>query len=310
MTELEYSFIRYLTAKKGVDDRALNPHVWDALAASLPDTSPENPLQILEIGAGTGTMIERMIERNLFDYAEYIGIDVQEQYINYAKHHLPIWAREQGLIFEIHKTWGRIIGNNVQIDYQLEAIDLYEFIAEYKGRRTWDLIIAHAFLDLVDVPRVLPSVLNLGAAAGLFYFSLNYDGLTVFEPAIQPDYDRQVLATYNQTMDQRLVDGKTSGDSQTGRHLFNHLAAAGAQIIAAGSSDWVVHAQPNGYPQDEAYFLHFIIHTIHDALKDNPDIDQGRFRAWIEDRHTQVDRQELAYIAHQIDFVAKNSGNR
>ena len=55
-----YSFARYLTAKKSVDDRALNRHVWQSLVAALPRATPEQPLQILEVGAGLGTMVERL----------------------------------------------------------------------------------------------------------------------------------------------------------------------------------------------------------------------------------------------------------
>jgi len=38
-------------------------------------------------------------------------------------------------------------------------------------------------------------------------------------------------------------------------------------ILDAGSSDWVIFAGPQGYPSDEAYFLHFIIHTIGTACE-------------------------------------------
>ena len=68
----EYSFTRYLAAKKSVDDRALNEYTWQALARAL----PQKGMQVLEIGAGIGTMVERIIERRLFaaDVA-YTAID-------------------------------------------------------------------------------------------------------------------------------------------------------------------------------------------------------------------------------------------
>ncbi len=63
----EYSFIRYLAAKKSVDDRALNRHVWETLKSSLAAQVAETPVRILEIGAGIGTMVERLLDwkRNL-----------------------------------------------------------------------------------------------------------------------------------------------------------------------------------------------------------------------------------------------------
>jgi SAM-dependent methyltransferase len=305
MTESDYSFMHYLSAKKSVDDRAINRQVWDTLADLLPNTSLEKDLHVLEVGAGIGSMMERMIERDLLNYAQYTAIDVQQAIISYAKLHLPIWAQGKGFLVEDHGAGGTILGNGIQVEYRLEAIDLLEFITQYSGKRTWDLIVAHAFLDLMNLERVLPQLLTLCAVGGHLYCSLNYDGLTIFEPIIDPTFDQQVLDAYNETMDRRVVGGVPSGDSQTGRHLFKLLDDAGVEIIAAGSSDWVVFAQPEGYQQDEAYFLHFIIDTVDKALNDNPDIDQGIFADWIAERHAQVDRGDLVYIAHQIDFVCK-----
>ena len=67
-----YSFPRYLAAKKTVDDRALNAHVWQALRQQMP-TSPA----ILEVGAGIGTMVERLAEQQFISSATYTAIDNQ-----------------------------------------------------------------------------------------------------------------------------------------------------------------------------------------------------------------------------------------
>ena len=186
-----------------------------------------------------------------------------------------------------------------------EAIDLFRFIAREQGQRTWDLLIAQALLDLVDVPRTLPALLSLLRPGGLLYCPITFDGSTIFQPEIDPEFDAAIEACYHQTMDRRLVAGKPSGDSRTGRHLFAHLQAIGAEVLAAGSSDWVVFAGANGYLADEAYFLHFIIHTMHTALTGYPDLDAGRFTAWIAQRHAQVEQGTLVYIAHQLDVLGR-----
>jgi hypothetical protein len=56
-------------------------------------------------------------------------------------------------------------------------------------------------------------------------------------------------------MDERIRGGQPAGDSRTGRHLFAHLKAAGASILASGSSDWVVYASDGRYPDEEAHFV-------------------------------------------------------
>ena len=162
-----------------------------------------------------------------------------------------------------------------------EAADLFDFIEREQGRSTWDLLVAHAFLDLIDLPTALPRLLSLLVSGGLFYFTLNFDGATIFEPPIDPDLDALIEALYHRTMDTRRCRGKPSGSSLTGRQLFGHLKDAGARVAAAGSSDWVVFPGPAGYPGDEAYFLHYLIDTIGRALHGHPELDRAGLQAWI-----------------------------
>jgi SAM-dependent methyltransferase len=303
-----YSFTRYLAAKKSVDDRALNRHVWQSLARSLslaPPAIPETPLKVLEIGVGIGTMLERVMDWGLLTNAIYTAIDVEPRNIDEARRRLPSWAASQGLsVGEIH---GQLCfqreAQNVLVE--LEAANLFDFIARERGHRAWDLLIAHAFLDLMDIPSALPSLFSLLRPGGLFYFTIVFDGATILQPEIEPALDRQIETIYHETMDRRITAGKPSGDSQAGRHLFGHLRATSAELIDSGGSDWVVFAGPSGYPADEAYFLHFIIHTIHTALQGHPELDVARLGDWIEQRHDQVENGSLVYIAHQLDLLGR-----
>src|SRR5437660_50508 len=92
-----YSFARYLSAKKSVDDRALNRHVWQSLVAALPQAAPEQPLQILEVGAGLGSMVERLCAGGILTHAIYTAIDLEPTLVTEARHRLPQWATAQGL---------------------------------------------------------------------------------------------------------------------------------------------------------------------------------------------------------------------
>jgi hypothetical protein len=49
-------------------------------------------------------------------------------------------------------------------------------------------------------------------------------------------------------------------------------------VLAAGSSDWVVFAPANGHPADEGYFLHDIVHTIGTARIGLPSYTQSACR--------------------------------
>jgi SAM-dependent methyltransferase len=310
-----YSFARYLSAKKSVDDRALNRYVWQSLVAALPRATPEQPLQILEVGAGLGAMVERLVASPMLTHATYTAIDLEPTLIAEARRRLPQWAAAQGLqVQQDSQAHARPGGHEIHmqrpgqdIRVATEAIDLWRFVTREQGQRTWDLLIAQALLDLVHVPTTLPALLSLLRPGGLLYCPITFDGGTVFQPEIDLEFDAAIEACYHQTMDQRLVAGKPSGDSRTGRHLFTHLQAAGAEVLAAGSSDWVVFAGSNGYSADEAYFLHFIIHTMHTALAGHPHLDAERFTAWMAQRHAQVEQGTLVYIAHQLDLLGRVS---
>ncbi|MCA9873398.1 MAG: class I SAM-dependent methyltransferase [Ardenticatenaceae bacterium] len=276
------SFARYLAAKKSVDDRALNAHVWRSMAQAV---TAMGGAHVLEVGAGIGTMVERWHERGLWPPVSYTAVDANPENVAAAQE--------------------RLAPLKEQAQLTVTAVDLYDFIAQIEGRQTWDVLLAHAFLDLVDVPTALPALFSLLRAGGLFYFTLNFDGATILQPTIDPLFDARIEALYHRTMDERRVNGRASGDSQTGRHLFTELRHAGGEILAAGSSDWVVFAGADGYPDDEAYFLHFIVNTMHEALSGHPELDKDYFNAWIAHRHAQIESGDLVYVAHQLDFLGR-----
>jgi hypothetical protein len=40
-------------------------------------------------------------------------------------------------------------------------------------------------------------------------------------------------------------------------------------------------------------------------LTGHRELDAGAFATWLKERHEQVDRGELLYIAHQMDFLVQ-----
>jgi SAM-dependent methyltransferase len=304
LDDFTYSFTRYLEAKKSVDDRALHRPTWDALRAALDRGRFAAPLRLLEVGAGIGTMLQRMVEWQLLSNTDYAAIDLEPQNLVSARQRLAAWGETaattpHGILLKKGEAC---------ISLEMEAVDLFEFARRNAGKRTWDLLVAHAVLDLLDIPSALPQLFSLLSAGGLFYFTINFDGLTVLEPGLDSDLDELIMRLYHKTMDTRSINGVPSGDSRTGRHLFSRLQQAGARILQAGASDWVVFPQQGKYPADEAYFLHFIIHTIQTALTGHLGLDERQFAAWIAGRHAQVERGELIYIAHQIDVLGRYPG--
>jgi SAM-dependent methyltransferase len=298
------SFSRYLSAKKTVDDRSLNLWVYQKLADALAAGNRSVPLNILEIGCGIGTMVERLWDRGLVPTAAYTAIDREPELIAAARVRLKEFARRRQLVFSAVGEAIRLTGAGRDWLITLKAIDFLAFCQLQTGKPTWDLLLSHAFLDLVDLETGLPRLLTLLMPGGLYYFTLNFDGETIFQPSADPRFEDLVVRLYHQSMDER--QGGVCGHSQTGRRLMGALCGNAAEILAAGSSDWVVWPTPaRSYPADEAYFLHFVLETISRAVASHPDLDQERFQAWLTRRRAQIETGELIFLAHQLDLCGR-----
>jgi SAM-dependent methyltransferase len=298
-----YSFQRYLRAKQDIDDRSLNYTVLEQLKEI---TNQSDELRTLELGAGIGTMLERLVDRKILKYGVYLGIDTDTASVEEAIQRVSDWSSKR--VYQTRNiSEGRLTEkiSDSRLRIGFKVADALEYCTRQENTGAWDLLIAHAFLDLFDLPYVLPVFLQTLHPGGLFYFTLNFDGATSFEPLVDPCLDEQIITLYHRSMDERLVNGMPSGDSLSGRHLFHMLLNSGATILAAGSSDWVVYPHSGTYPGDEAYFLHHILHFFEQTLCDHPELDAARFSAWLDTRHSQVDRGELVYIAHQIDILGR-----
>jgi len=270
-------FVRYLAVKQTVDDRALNAHVYETLRAAL----PPGPIEVLEAGAGTGAMLERLAGRGLLAAGgRYTAID----------------ADPANVAAGIQRVGERPL----PVEVEWVVADVFAFARRERGRRAYDLLLAHAFLDLMDAPRLLPELFALLRPGGLFYFTINFDGLTILEPPVDPGFDERVIALYHQTMAER-----GAGDSHSGRHLLWQLPAAGAEILAAGASDWVVVPSRGGYPAGEADFLRAILGFFEASLTGRPELDPVRLADWLACRRAQIDGGELIYVAHQMDVCGR-----
>ena len=299
------SYASYLAAKKSVDDRALNHHVVETLRKEIAQLSTP---KILEVGAGVGTMVARLAEWGILQRAEYTLLDSDAEVLEAAPKWLSQWAKSTGRAATSSKPGTVSLSDasrSEAITVGTMCVDIGDFLASDSNASRFDFLIANAFLDLVDVPTVLPALLDRLVAKGLFWFSINFDGETIFLP--EHDADDALLSVYHRSMDDRVRGGKPAGDSRSGRHLFENLSAVGARVLAAGSSDWVVHAVDGVYPAQEADFVEHILYTIEQELNWRDEVDQRQLASWLATRREQLARGALTYIAHQLDFLGRRS---
>ena len=289
-------FLRYLEAKRTVDERALDRRVRGRFRRELAAVDP--PVRVLEVGAGIGTTAARVLDWEELGEVRYTAIDRRPEAIDAARDRIADRAAA-GYAVDTGTDRIELSSPEQTRTVELVAANAFEHLAGAEGE--WDALIAQAFLDLVDLPTALPRLFDVLAPGGAFYFPITFDGATVFEPTVDPALDERIVDLYHRSMDERTRDGEPPGHGRTGRRLFSHVPAAGGEITAAGGSDWVVHPRDGTYPADEAYFLEYIIETIRGELAG--ELDPEDLDRWVERRREQVERGELVYVTHQLDVT-------
>lgn len=288
------NFQEYLLTKQSVDDRALNKDVLATLKAHLPPA----PFSIVEVGAGIGTMLVRLLRWEILSDAEYLLIDEMADNVAFGMEFVSRWAEENGFrVLSVGSDTLHLSNPSRSITAKFIHANMFDFISSRPSPA--DLLIAHAVLDLLPLPESLPKLFAL--TKDLAWLTINFDGSSILEPAIDPALDRKIELLYHKTMDRR----PGGGDSQSGRNLFTYLDQVKADILEAGSSDWVVYPQQGKYTADEAAFLQYVLGFFEESLTAHPDLDAGKFSQWLHTRRNQIAKGELVYIAHQLDFLVK-----
>ena len=296
-------WVRYLLAKRTVDDRALNLHVFRALQRVWSHIASDPP-RIVELGAGIGTMVARLMDWGLLDRGEYWLLDIHPALHEVGLPWLRTWAQERGWPFRVTGDSALLEGPRGVLTLRWRVEDVYAYAARAPAE-TVDLLLAHALLDLMDLPSLLPLLWRLLKPGGLAYFTLNFDAGTVFLPE-RPELDEDfLLDRYHASMDNRTIQGRPGGSSRTGRRLLEWAVAhPQVRVLAVGASDWAVLPTGEGaYPEDEAFFLAFILETVYDALRQDPQVSSEQAQIWYRTRMKDLEEGRLIYLAHQWDVL-------
>ncbi|MGB3211760.1 MAG: class I SAM-dependent methyltransferase [Desulforhopalus sp.] len=288
---------RYLAAKKSIDDRALNHHVWDALRQALSQITGDEPCSILEIGSGIGTMFQRVVERDLLTGpVTYLATDNDPNQLKAARKYLTDWAEQQPHTLSWSSEYqGRLRTAKADISLALHLASAKELAESALKPGPFHLMLAHAVLDLIDFPAILPRLLEQLVDKGLAYFTCNFDGETVFLPECEGE--REILRLYHASMDARLA-----GASHTGRRILTFVQRPGLELLAAGSSDWIIPPRNSCYSSDEIFFLHSIIETVDQELSKTNRPLLG-LETWTRHRHRQVEAGTLSLLARHLDLL-------
>jgi hypothetical protein len=295
---------RYLTSKKSIDDRSLNPHVYKKLLQAVREKKQDHPLQILECGAGIGTMFARMMDWGLLRGSVVYRItDNDPRLLHGAHEYLSQWATKRNYAFIwLEENHGQLNTEDAEVSVLLEVVDVTNIAQKSYLPSSYDLIIAHALLDLVDFSVVLPDLFSLLQDDALAYLTCNFNGQTFFLPECEDD--EEIIQLYHDSMEKRL-----QGASRTGKNLLLYLQQQGLEILAAGSSDWIIHPQQDKYSKDEEFFLHTIIEMIERELTQIDGLSLS-ITEWSRLRHQQAENGQLTLLASHLDFLVRTSAGR
>ncbi|TKX46211.1 class I SAM-dependent methyltransferase [Halorubrum sp. ARQ200] len=214
----------YLDAKRALDDRSLNRTVLDRFAAELP---PEP--EVLEVGAGTATMVERLVDWGVIDAGRWVAVDAREDALSAGE------ARIGGAV------------GDVAVEFRVaDAFDVASEAAA-AGER-FDAVVGCAFFDVVDAA---PAVDALAEVAPVAYAPITYDGKTRFAPP-DPD-DEAVLDRYHRHM-REFRPGGPDGTA---------ALAQQATAIAEGPSPWEIEPP---YESGERTVLAHLLDTVEAAV--------------------------------------------
>lgn len=280
-------FEHYLEAKRVVDDRSLNQRVWEHFRDAL----GAGHRRVLEIGSGTGTMLSRLGDWGLAGPLDYTGIEPNATLLSMARRRRP------------PRDW--------RATFQDDTLDTVT--------GSFDAVLANAVLDILPAAESLSKIGSLLEPGGLFYATITFDGLTVFQSTEPVESHQDVLRAYHLAMDSRMITGEGYGGAESGRRILAALPDAGFGLLAAGSSDWVIAPGPRGYLPEERVLVVWLLGTIHRAvtavladsrLEDERhrrgiELSTAALERWVAAREQQLARERLVVIAHQIDFCGR-----
>jgi SAM-dependent methyltransferase len=275
----EHAQVRYLEAKRSVDEESRSRRVADRFVAALPATP-----RVLEAGAGTGSLVPWLVERGV-TAGSYRGVEASAAVVAHARHARPAELRYRGREVTTQQAGSRV----ADLGFCFEVGDALAKLPDDEA----DAVVAQQFMDLVSIPEAVEAFTDALAPGGVAYFPLTFDGLSVFEPGHEAD--GAVERAYHEAIDQTA--GRTS---HAGRRLATHLQRAPGELVAMDAADGIVRPRRGGYRADERYFLECILGFVESSVgpESAPAIDD-----WLQTRRQQLARGTLLYVGHRYDLL-------
>jgi SAM-dependent methyltransferase len=306
-------FPTYLEAKIAVDDESLNPRLLRRVRRRVRRLGAA---QLLDVGTGTGAMLRRLLRflpQPPDGGTALFGLDVERRSLEMAAAGLRSDLNESGfslreaptpevISISTRGTGGR---QGPRVELVLGGL-LDPRLSDRLGGSSFDLVSAHAVLDLLPLEQALDAIRRLLRPGGLLYATLNYDGLTTLIPPYRdPELEIRLLERYERSMEERREDGLLTGGRFSGRRLCGCLPGLGYTILGAGTSDWVVFPGRRGHSPGHRLFLRALLTFMAGEALAAEGLPRAGVEGWYRERLEAVEAGTLSLVAHQLDVLAE-----
>ena len=313
---LPVDFPAYLEAKIEVDDQSLNPRLLRRVFERV--RGLDSP-RLLDIGTGTGAMLRRLLDgplrgRRPAGRPQLMGLDVERQSLEVAARRIGADLRSAGWSVEVREEPDRLVIRTTQADggppgpeVLLLCGGLFDpGLDDRLGGGGFDLLTAHAVLDLMPLEPALGVMRGLLHSGSWLYATINYDGLTVLLPLYDdPGFEQRLLELYELSMEQRRVAGQTTAGRWSGRRLCAGLPECGYSILAVGASDWTVFPGREGHAEARRLFLRTLLTFMAGEALAGAELSRAAVERWYRRRLEELERGTLALMTHQLDVLAE-----
>lgn len=307
----------YLEAKRLVDLRCLNRRVFAAFRSRM--EALHDPV-VADLGTGTGLMIRKLAGMHLNNDVRILGIDADESSCRVANSLIEDdltragyrSVGEHGISHEPARAEAKLSrrtyilreGRSLSIEIRIGDV-LAPGTPWLPEGTAFDAVTANAFLDLMPLKDTVSLVRRMLKPEGLFYTTINYDGITTLLPLYRDGgFETELLHLYNRSMESHRPNGRVSGGSRTGSRLFGVLLEQGYDVVEWGSSDWVVVPRSGRYRRGERDFLRAIVKMIYDEGRLSGGLKQEELDRWYSKRLEALEEHSLSFMNHQIDVLA------
>jgi SAM-dependent methyltransferase len=291
-------FPDYLAAKFALDERSLNPEVRSVFQGAL-RALPR--IECLDVGAGAGATIRRLLSSGLTQPLSLTALDSDPALLDLARASTATQLEALGV--ELHMAEGAITTRGAWVTaFRFAA----EELKNHRPRHAYNVITAHAFLDIVPLASALRSFAAWLEPGGYLYATINYDGETeLSEPYEDRKFEAGLLDYYNYTMEIRRVDGRATGGAYCGRRLAELLPECGFTVLVQGSSDWNMAPLLNRYRDDDAACLTALLEMVLAEGRKSGQLHPEALERWHADRQRLVQEGQLAMRVHHMDVLAR-----